>query len=467
MLGFSKREIGQRFVRLFLTEKWIRAGEISRVFLFAAAAMFVLSGSWRITQAADGDLDPTFGDGGKVVTDFNGFGDVLIEIVLQTDGKIIAVGYTHSSSGSVPHIALARYKTDGSIDTTFGNGGRVITQITSNDVGDTVAVQPDGKILVGGRANTPSTVDSSFALLRYNPNGTLDPTFGSGGIVFTNIGESLDGITAIALQTDGKIVVSGFRAFVRPPGEQRNGDIVVARYNSNGSLDTTFGSGGKTLSDFGPVSEYFADDATSINIQPDGKIVVGGDSDGGGYFDFLVARYNANGLLDTTFGNGGFVKTDLGNGYEDGSADVAIQSDGKIVSVGSALPDSYDLDFALIRYNTNGSLDQTFGTGGKVVFGLQSLTDEELMSVAIQADGKIVALGDSNSSNVTAGGGFLLLRFNTNGTLDPTFGTGGIVQTPLATRSKARLSLFNPTRRSWQPDSLLYIKTAISCWHDI
>jgi uncharacterized delta-60 repeat protein len=378
-------------------------------------------------MAADGDLDTTFGTGGRVVTDIAGI-DVLTDIALQADGKIVAVGFTYGG-GSNPHIALVRYNTNGTLDSSFGTGGKVITQISSGDVANAVVIQPDGKILICGHTYLPSIVDTSFALLRYNSNGTLDTTFGTGGVVRTNIGEDRDTATALALRSDGKILAAGSRAFMRPPGEQRNSDIAIVRYNPDGSVDTGFGTAGRVVTDFGPSPNYFADDATSINIQSDGRIVIGGDSDGTGYFDFLAARYDANGALDMTFGPGGSTKTDLGNGYEDGSSEAVLQPDGKIVSVGAALPDSYDLDMAMIRYNSDGSLDQGFGSGGKVVFGLESLKDEEFTAVALQTDAKIVVLGDSNSYTNT---GFLVFRYFPNGTPDTSFGTGGMVRTTFA-----------------------------------
>ena len=283
--------------------------------------------------------------------------------------------------------------------------------------------------------------------LRYNADGSLDSTFGNNGLVTTNIGPSYDSIGRLALQPDGKIVAAGNTAIPRPPGEERNGDIAVARYSADGSLDPSFGNNGIVISDFGSVPNYFADDATAVLLQPDGKIIVAGDSDGGGYYDFLIARYHANGTLDTTFGNNGFTKTDVGNGFEDGASDAVLQPDGKIILVGAANR-SYasNLDFAVLRYNANGTLDASFGNGGQTVFVLDNLADEELTSVVLQPDGKIVALGDSNSSNRR---GFLLARLNENGALDTTFGTGGIVATPFGNNSVQSAALVS------QPDGKL------------
>jgi uncharacterized delta-60 repeat protein len=427
------RAVTQKFKKHTLSARAREGGHVMlRVFFLITFALAAP------VHAADGDLDPTFGNGGKVLTDLSGGVDNLSKIALQPDGKIVAVGNYRLTNGN-SHIQLARYNSNGTLDSTFGTGGRVTTIVSNfGDFASDVAIQPDGKLIICGSVTVPVGSDTSFLLVRYNSNGTLDTGFGSGGIVTTNIGTYYDSAGSIALQSDGKIVVAGNMAILRPPGEERNSDIVIARYNSDGSLDVSFGTGGRTISDFGPFPDYFADDATGIILLPDGKIVIVGDSDGAGYYDFLIARYNSNGTLDTTFGSNGRTKTDLGDGFQDGAAAAALQADGKIVSVGAALPSSFDLDFSLIRYNPDGTLDPTFGTGGKVVLGLESLHDEELSSVAIQGDGKIVALGDSNSANNS---GFLLLRFNSNGTLDTGFGSAGIVRTPFGSNAAFTRSL--------------------------
>ncbi|MDQ6766152.1 MAG: dockerin type I domain-containing protein [Verrucomicrobiota bacterium] len=411
--------------------------------LLLSFAGALLLGTTSPAQAADGDLDPTFGVGGKVVTDFNNSSDTLSRMAVQPDGKIVAIGSTRASTGSNKY-ALARYNPDGTLDNTFGTGGKVTTVIANVlENANAILLLPDGKILIGGSIAQPTTTDSSWALLRYNTNGSLDTTFGTGGLVKTNIGTYLDSIGRLAFQADGKIIAAGNTAIPRPPGEQRNSDIALARYNQDGSLDPSFGTNGIVISDFGPVPNYFADDATALLIQPDGKIVIAGDSDGGGYYDFLVARYNTNGTLDATFGNGGFTKTDVGNGFEDGASDAVLQPDGKIICAGWAnRSNAANDDFVLLRYNANGALDPTFGTGGKVVFILDNLADEALTSVVLQADGKILALGDSNSSNRT---GFLLFRFNPDGSFDPSFGVGGMVRTPFGSDSiSSEQILFQP-----------------------
>lgn len=411
--------------------------------IVAAVSLLLLSGSGQVAQAADGDLDPTFGNGGKVVTDFSATIDELYQMAVQPDGKIVAIGTSRTGSSN-NRYALVRYNSDGSLDTSFGTGGKVITvfaNVTEN--ANALLLQPDGKIMIAGSIAQPGVVDSSWALVRYNNNGSLDTSFGNGGLVRTNVGTYLDSVGSIALQPDGKIVAAGNTAIARPPGEQRNSNIAVARYNPDGSLDPTFGNAGLVISDFGPIPDYFADDASKVLIQSDGKIIVAGDSDGGGYYDFLVARYNSNGSLDQSFGSNGFTKTDVGNGFEDGASDAVLQPDGKIILAGAAnRSNASNLDFAVVRYNSNGTLDSTFGDGGKFVFILDNLADEELTSVVLQSDGKILALGDSNSANHS---GFLLARLNTNGTLDTTFGNGGIVRTPFGGDSvQSEHLLFQP-----------------------
>jgi uncharacterized delta-60 repeat protein len=402
---------------------------------FFLLAIFSLAG---FSRAADGDLDQTFGNGGKVLSDLSGGFDHLSQIALQADGKIVAAGDFRLSNGN-PHIELARYNSNGTLDASFGTNGRVTTTVsTFGEVANGVAIQPDGKIVIVGSVASPGAGDTSFLTVRYNANGSLDAGFGAGGVVITNIGDVSDTANAVALQTDGKILVTGEMGIFRPPGEERNSDLALVRYNADGSLDTSFGTNGRTISDFGPAAEYYAEDVGDIIVLPDGKIVVVGDSDGAGYYDFLIARYNANGSLDQTFGTNGRTKTDLGNGYQDGAAGAALQADGKIVSVGAALPNSFDLDFALVRYNADGSLDASFGTNGKVVFGLENLRDEELADVAVQADGKILALGDSNSSNNS---GFLLWRFNADGTRDTSFGNNGLVRTSFGSNAAFTMTL--------------------------
>jgi len=359
-----------------------------------------------MARATDGDLDPTFGTGGKVVTDF-GSTDWLSAIAVQPDGKIVAIGDVHPSG----KFALARYNSDGSLDATFGNGGKVITVIANvQEFASGLLILPNGKIMISGTIALPSSSDSSFALLRYNSDGSLDTTFGNSGIVTTNVGPDDDHGYRIALQSDGKIVVAGRKGIFFYPTDQRKGNVALVRYNPDGSLDATFGNGGTVISDFGQGLESYA---LALMIQPDGKIAIAGEN----AYVFLVARYNSNGTLDATFGNNGFSVANFSSNW-DGANDAVLHPDGKITLVGwSEVNSPYD-NFALARFNSDGSFDQSFGDGGKLLMATHGV----LNAAVLQSDGKLIALGTSNST-------FMLLRFNANGSLDTTFGSGGTVMT--------------------------------------
>jgi len=347
---------------------------------------------------ADGNLDPTFGDAGKVTTDFGDI-DFGFAVALQKDGKIVVAG-TADAGVTTGDFAVLRYNRDGSLDSTFGTGGKVTTNFGGSDAGLGVILQKDGKIVVAGGAD--AGVTSDFAVARYNRDGSLDVSFGTGGLVTTDFGGTDLG-NAVALQKDGKIVVAG----------QTSGDFAVARYNTDGSLDTTFGVGGLVITDFAGV-----DQGRSVAIQKDGKIVVAGHTDDGD-LDFAVARYNRDGSLDTSFGTGGTVITTFGGTDDQGFA-VVLQKDGKIVVAGRSNAEGFD--FAVARYNTDGSLDVSFGTGGLVITDIGGGFAGG-RAVALQKDGKIVVAGIGGDED------FVVARYNTDGSLDTTFGTGGLVTT--------------------------------------
>src|SRR5437667_2173 len=328
----------------------------------------------------NGSLDATFGTGGKVTTDFAGDDDEAFAEGLQADGKIVAVGVAKTSRSR--DFALARYNPNGSLDATFGTGGKVTTDFAGNDDAAFGAVlQSDGKIVAAGGAKTSRSED--FALARYNPNGTLDGTFGTGGKVTTDFNGDDDEAHALVLQPDGKLVAAGAAKL------SRSQDFALARYSANGSLDATFGTGGKVTTDFAGND----DAAFALVLQPDGKLGAAGRGEGSRSQDFALARYNANGRLDATFGTGGKVTTDFA-GDDDEAHALVLQPDGKLVAAGAAKP-SRSQDFALARYSANGSLDATFGTGGKVTTDFAG-NDDAAFALALQQDGKLVAAGGAN-----------------------------------------------------------------------
>lgn len=354
---------------------------------------------------AAGDLDTTFGTNGKVTTSIGNSKSEALAVVLQPDGRFVAAGY--SFNGSNNDFALVRYNSNGSLDTTFGTGGKVTTDINGADnVSLATAIQSDGKLVAAG--SSFNGVNDDFALVRYNSNGTLDSTFGIGGVVATDFDGTFEDIDAVAIQPDGKIVAAGYRlvgSFF---------DFALARYNSNGTLDTTFGTGGKLTTSFTNLDDL----ARAISLQTDGKIVVVGEANA----DFAAARYNTDGSLDTSFDGDGKVTTSIN--LFDSAYDVALQSDGKIVAAGET-GDGNNSDFAVIRYNSNGSLDTTFDSDGIVTTPIIG-GDEFASSVVIQSNGKIVAGGFSYNGN---NDDFALVRYNSNGSLDTTFASGGKITT--------------------------------------
>jgi uncharacterized delta-60 repeat protein len=391
----------------------------------AAAIMLVFSASGQRAQAAGGDLDPTFGTGGQVTTDLNHSTDIANAVALQPDGKLVVVGQTYKHNDfSGEDFAVTRYNTDGTLDNTFGFGGKVRTDFPGlAAVPSSVAIQPDGKIVVAGGAFPTFTFLGNFELVRYNPNGSLDTSFGNGGIVTTTFPEGSYAFD-VALQPDGKIIAAGtvFVDFII--GESSNTDFALARYNPDGTPDATFGSGGQVSTDFVGME----DDAFSVLIQPDGKIVaVGSANDPATFYDFAAVRYLANGTIDTTFGVAGKVRTDFGHADFDQARSAVLQPDGKIVAAGTAIfNNGLSEPFALARYNSNGTLDTTFSSDGKMFIDFGSF-DQTAYSVFLQPDGKIVTAGYPNTESSDSD--FLLARLKTNGSLDRTFGIGGKVRT--------------------------------------
>lgn len=337
----------------------------------------------------NGTLDATFSWDGRVVTDFGPMSDAF-GVAIQGDGKIVLVGSNCAAGGTNCDLALARYKPDGSLDPAFSGDGRVSTDFGGGDNGSWggITIQSNGKIVVSGYMHNGSDID--FALYRYNPNGSLDTTFHSDGMLNTGFGSGRDDYARkTVLQPDGKIVVAGSTCY---GGGWQNCNFTLARYNSNGSLDTTFSVDGKQITDFGG-SDY----AHSVVRQADGKIVAVGQIENAGNCSLALARYKVNGALDTTFHADGKVTTTLPSTdcawyYFLGAA---IQSNGKIVVAASVGPDGSH-DFLLARYNSNGSLDTTLSGDGKLVtdFGADDMAD----AIAIQSNGRIVLAGWSNLS---------------------------------------------------------------------
>jgi uncharacterized delta-60 repeat protein len=366
----------------------------------------------RLAHAAAGDLDMRFGNGGTVQTDFSGGDDYGFGVKIQSDGKVVVVG----QSGVYPlfHTALIRYKANGALDRTFGNGGKIVAPLDPGGDGSTaLAFQPDGKIVTAG-----SVIHNNFVLAfvtaRFNPDGTLDTTFGTNGSVQTTFGDSAAEGNDVVLQPDGKIIVVGFSG---AGSYTNNNNFALVRFNPDGTLDQTFGSGGK-------VKNVAASVATSAVLQADGKLLVGGTFQSGR--GFTVARFNPDGTLDNTFGTSGVVTTPIGFG-DAFSFGIGLLSDGRIVLAGYS-DTTQDHDFTLVCYASNGTLDQTFGNGGIATADFGG-TDDIAYALAVQPDNKIVLGGHSG---IYPTFNFALTRYTSTGQLDQTFGTSGKVLTPVA-----------------------------------
>jgi uncharacterized delta-60 repeat protein len=330
----------------------------------------------------DGSLDGSFGVDGKVITSFGNYEDKALGMVIQPDGKIILVGVTYNSTNN--DVAMVRYNTNGTLDNSFGVSGKVVTPLgTNNDCGYAVALQTNGKIVVGGSVYNGSNYD--FALMRYNSNGFLDNTFGSGGIATTDFGISTDEIYTIAIQNDGKIVAAGYTL------QGTFYSIALARYNSNGSLDNSFNGIGKLITTL----PYEAQAYTMLT-QNDGKILIGGRT--WQPESVILIRYSSNGSLDTSFGSGGIVATEIDGVYAWANS-IKVQSDDKVL-VAACSPSG---QFILLRYNSNGTLDSGFDSDGIVMANLSG-DYVSSTSVALQNDGKIVLAGN--------GMFFTIMRFN-------------------------------------------------------
>ena len=360
-------------------------------------------------HAAPGDLDPTFGFGGKVTTPSGTSADAEA-LVVQPDGRIVAAG---SSFGSFQRrLLVLRYKPNGKLDKTFGGDGMVHTAFAGEDAdAQAVAVQPDGRIVVAGYIGRGMGA-ADFVVARYKPSGRLDRSFSGDGKRIESFGEALEFAYAVVIQTDGKIVVGG------SSGSGADEVFALARYRTNGTLDPTFGSGGKVTTPVGPN----AASVSALALQADGKLIAAGLSSDGSKYRFAVVRYLRGGALDPGFGAGGKRATAVGTDDAILRA-MALQPNGKIVVGGWAIETS-STDFALARYDSGGTLDPRFGTNGTVITPTGPGGDD-LFGLAVQPDGNIVAAGSLFGADQDFG----LLRYTPRGTLDTTFGTNGRVRT--------------------------------------
>ena len=321
---------------------------------------------------ADGSLDTSFSSDGTVTTDIGGYWDLAYSMAVQSDGKIILAGMASGNPSSSSDFALVRYNTDGSLDTSFDNDGKVVDSAGYFQENlHSVIVQSDGKILAAGSGGNGESINgiSDFVLLRYNSDGSRDIGFGENGVVITDFSGMPDFANAVAVQQDGKIIAAG----------SSNNNFVVARYRTNGLVDDGFGIGGKVSLEYSFGIGY----ARSVAVQTDGKLLVAGEAYGSNVtgYDFVIVRLNENGTLDTGFGNNGKVLTAVSS-YSDGGSSLSLQADGKIVVTGGSCNAAYsNSDFTVVRYNADGSLDTTFGIGATL--GDRVINEDSPLSLSI------------------------------------------------------------------------------------
>jgi uncharacterized delta-60 repeat protein len=359
---------------------------------------------------ADGDPDNVFGENGVETTAFSG-ADHAFSLAVNNNGEIILAGEDDDGT----EFALIWYTTEGELDDTFDEDGKLTDRLHLNQ-GSTfytsTVIQSDGKILAGGYTWNGSNYD--FAIARYNTNGTPDNSFSEDGRQTTNFGSSDDYAYGLTLQVDGKIVLAGVAG----------SDFAVARYNADGNLDNSFSGDGKQTTNFG-----FEDNAASVAVQADGKIILAGWSVNGidpnsqlPVSDFAVARYNTNGTLDNSFSGDGKQTTSFG--FDEMAKSIAIQGDGKIIVAGIKqifAQGGNTSQFALARYNIDGNLDNSFSSDGKQLTTINE--NAYANSIAVQPDGKIVVGGNTSFDSETATD-FVLARYDKNGSLDNNFGEG-------------------------------------------
>ncbi len=358
-----------------------------------------------------GDFDSSFGldRSGKVTTNINNGDtshDKAYDVAISSDGEIFVAGST--DYGPTVSFALVKYKQDGSLDESFDVDGKVTAGMAGvvDNVAYSVALQNDGKIIEAGYFG------DDFGLVRYLSSGSIDNNFGTSGYASTDFGGAVDKIYDIVIQSDGKIVSVGTSTATK-------NQVALARYETNGTLDQTFGTNGKVLQNISNNDSG----VYSVVLDKDQKIIVAGYSNWFGTDYFTLLKYKSDGTLDDTFGNHATLKgmtfTDFGASGAQAKG-IAIQNDGKIVVAGYS-DNSSNLDMALARYETNGTLDQAFGANGKVIYAFSCCdTSEEINDIVIGRNGKILVAGSFMYNKYA-----MLACFNSKGDIDTTFANDG------------------------------------------
>ena len=365
-----------------------------------------------------GSVDTSF-QGGKVLVPVGGTDAYAYAMAAQPDGKILVAGTSHDHAGD---FTVLRFTRDGELDTSFGSAGVVTTEVgPSADVARAIAVDDQGRIVVAGSANgTASGLD--FAVVRYLADGKLDEGFGSKGKTIVSFGDDADTAYSLLLQSDGKIVIGGDSS----RGSSQTGlDFALLRLDTDGKPDSSFGEAGLVTSSIAKLSARDSIYALALQtIDGEERIVAAG-----GEGDFMVARFHADGSLDETFGEQGRLTGLFGSTIGAARA-LALTPEGEIVVAGHA-----QHDFALAKLRKSGSLDAAFGVDGKVLTPVSKDNWDEAQGLALESDGKLLVAGWSYEGN-SSSGNTALLRYDAEGALDPSFGDAGVVITEVAAATK-------------------------------
>jgi uncharacterized delta-60 repeat protein len=368
--------------------------------LILAAALAAVVGIPAGAQAAPGDLDPSFGAGGVITTEV-GRDDYGRDVVVDAAGRTIVLGHSETFTVDQSSIAIARYTKAGMPDASFGGDGLVVLNLGSQtlDFGKAVAVDTNGRIVIVG-ASCPSTSECFDVLgVRLTANGQLDSTFGGGD----GIASLADAVSDVIIDPSGRIVVTG----------SHDGDLAVFRLTPDGVLDPSFAGDGIATAEFAAYSYSYA---YGLALDSQGRIVVGGEAAGENEADFAIARFLGDGTLDPSFSGDGRVATDLDSlGNLDYPRTAAVDASDRVYLVGTSFPSSPGDPWrsALVRYTATGSVDATFDGDG-IVFGDAFSSGN---TVAIDAnDRPLVAISEDGDD--------ALLRYQPNAALDATFGGG-------------------------------------------
>jgi len=367
---------------------------------------FISVSTITVGQTA-GSIDSSFGTNGKASAFFSN-GLAYGGGVRQADGKLIVTGFTNGD------FAAARFTESGTLDSTFGTNGKSIISIQANDIPYGCTLQPDGKLIIVG-TTTLDYSDYNFAAIRLNTNGTLDSTFGSNGKTIMSYPGNNEA-HAVIVQSDGKILVAGFSDYT---SSNTTPIPLLTRLTPDGVFDNTFNNGQGWSTYTGSAALGYSTWIYAMALQSDGKILIGGTSNTTGFgTTFALFRFNSSGTMDNSFD---WSATRYADGLNAGGIAyaLAVQLDGKIIAAGV----THD-DFYVCRFNTGGSLDNSFGNSSLGVHTSLTSSTDRILSCVLQDDGKILVAGAANYN-------FGLARFNSDGSLDNTFGSGGTVVTDL------------------------------------